>query len=307
MEKVMTGDEQSAILARLAEPFAVSEIKWRVTHTSRDGKRGAVKPYADPRAYQDRLNKVLTAAGWTKTYDVCALTNITRRKGGDREVISGKVLATCVVTITGIGDHSGSGEGWADEEFAMTGADAQAFKRACSSFGLGRYLYDIEEQWVDLNEQKQPRSVPGLPAWALPKSHASAKPPSATGRAEREPKSSSAVTKGLLDAGVTTAIERHRQELGQALYQSILAMVAQVRSPRDIPSQQLQQRVLHWMESGVRGMAQIREIAAALPDTTFHSILDRHGVQSLAKVPNFGVLKKLVKEITQAAPRRPAA
>jgi hypothetical protein len=303
----MTGDEQSAILAQLAEPFAISEIKWRVTHTSRDGKRGAVKPYADPRAYQDRLNKVLTAAGWTKTYDVCALTNITRTKGRDREVISGKVLATCVVTITGIGDHSGSGEGWADEEFAMTGADAQAFKRACSSFGLGRYLYDIEEQWVNLDEHKRPMSVPSLPAWALPKSQASAKRPVATGRAEQEPKSSSAVRKGPLDAGVTTAIEKQRQELGQALYQSILAMVAQVRSPRDIPSQQLQRRVLHWMESGVRGMTQIREIAAAVPDTTFYSILDRHGVQSLAKVPNFGVLKKLVRDMTQAAPRRPEA
>ncbi len=53
-EKVMTVDEQSAILAQLAEPFAISEIKWRVTHSSCDGKRGAVKPYADPRAYQDR-------------------------------------------------------------------------------------------------------------------------------------------------------------------------------------------------------------------------------------------------------------
>ncbi len=57
---------------------------------------------------------------------MCALTNITRTKGRDKEVISGKVFATCVVTITGIGDHSGSGEGWADEAFAMTGADAQA-------------------------------------------------------------------------------------------------------------------------------------------------------------------------------------
>jgi hypothetical protein len=303
----MTGEEQSAILAQLAEPFAESEIKWRVTHTSRDGKRGAVKPYADPRAYQDRLNKVLTTAGWTNKYDVCALTNITRNKSRDREVNSGKVLATCVVTIIGIGDHSGSGEGWADEDFAMTGADAQAFKRACSSFGLGRYLYDIEEQWVDLDEYKQPKSVPILPAWALPKSHASAKQPNGTKTSEQERRSFPAVTKGPLDASVTTTIEKHRQELGQALYQSILAMVAHVRSPRHIPNQQVQQSVLQWMESGVRGMAQIRQIAGEIPETRFYSILDRHGVQSLSKVPSFGVLKKLVEEMTQAAPHRPAA
>ena len=57
----------------------------------------------------------------------------------------------------------------------MTSAEAQAFKRACSCFGLGRYFYDFAEMWVELNENKQPKSVPSLPAWALPKSHTSTK------------------------------------------------------------------------------------------------------------------------------------
>jgi len=39
-----------------------------------------------------------------------------------------------------LGTHSGTGEAWADDENAMTAAEAQAFKRACSCFGLGRYL-----------------------------------------------------------------------------------------------------------------------------------------------------------------------
>ena len=118
--------------------------------------------------------------------------------------------------------------------------------------------------------------------------------------------SSSALVKGPLDASVTAKIEGYRQELGQALYQSILTMVAQVRSARDIPNQQLQQSVLNWMESATRGMAQVRKIAAEIPETTFYSILDRHGVQSLAEVPNFGVLKRLVDEV-QAAPHESAA
>jgi hypothetical protein len=84
-------------------------------------------------------------------------------------------------------------------------------------------------------------------------------------------------------------------------------MVAQVRSARDIPNQQLQQSVLNWIESAARGMAQVRKIAAEIPETTFYSILDSHGVQSLARVPNFGVLKKLVEEMTQAAPSGSAA
>jgi hypothetical protein len=37
------------------------------------------------------------------------------------------VLVTSVVTIPGIGTHSGSGEEWADDVNAMTSAEAQAF------------------------------------------------------------------------------------------------------------------------------------------------------------------------------------
>jgi len=293
-------------LLRLEEPFSPNEVKWRVFATNHDGRKGRVKPYADPRSYTDRLNEVLTVSGWTREYSVHTISPITRLKK-DKIIQTGKVLVTCTITVAGIGSHSGSGEKWADDENAMTSSEAQAFKRACACFGLGRYFYRVSAVWVDLDEFHQPKSVPSLPAWALPKSSLSAKQPNAAGKPDQQPRSSSAVAKGPLDASVTTKIEGHRQELGQTLYQSILTMVAQVRSARDIPNQQLQQSVLNWIESAARGMAQVRKIAAEIPETTFYSILDSHGVQSLAKVPNFGVLKKLVEEMTQAAPSKSAA
>jgi hypothetical protein len=298
--------EIADVLLRLEEPFDQHEVKWLVAATSRDGRKGRVTPYANPRAYTDRLNDVLTASGWTRKYTVHTISPVTRLKK-DKTIQTGKVLVTCTVIIAGIGSHSGSGEEWADDENAMTSAEAQAFKRACSCFGLGRYFYNFAEMWVDLNENKQPKNVPGLPAWALPKSQAPAKQPNVAGKSDRQPSFSSTVAKGPLDAGVTTKIEGHRQELGQVLYQSILTMVAQVRSARDIPNQQLQHSVLNWMESATRGMAQVRKLAAEIPETKFYSILDHHGVQSLARVPNFGVLKKLVDEMAQAAPGSSAA
>ena len=48
------------------------------------------------------------------------------------------------VTIFGLWSHCGTGEEWADGDNSMTSADAQAFKRACSCFGLGRYFYDFQ-------------------------------------------------------------------------------------------------------------------------------------------------------------------
>src|ERR1700733_9420893 len=67
-----------------------------------------------------------------------------------------------------IGSHSDTGEEWADNDNAATAAEAQSFKRACSCFGLGRYLYYFAGMWVDLDDRKRPKTVPKLDGWATP-------------------------------------------------------------------------------------------------------------------------------------------
>jgi hypothetical protein len=69
-KQLKTGAELESLLEQLEDPFDPSEIKWRVTHTTRDGSRGAVVAFADQRAYTDRLNRVFTPSGWTRTYDL---------------------------------------------------------------------------------------------------------------------------------------------------------------------------------------------------------------------------------------------
>ena len=79
-----------------------------------------------------------------------------------------KVFVTCELTIFGLGSHSATGEEWTDNDNAGTSAEAQAFKRACACFGLGRYLYHFEGVWVVLNERKQPKAALKLFGWATP-------------------------------------------------------------------------------------------------------------------------------------------
>ena len=197
----MTAQEQQTILAQLEAPFATEEIKWRVTHTTRDGKKGAVLPYVDQRAYTDRLNRVLTPSGWTREYIVTTVSNICRMKDKDRTIQTGKVLVTCIVTIPGVGTHAGSGEEWADSDNAMTSAEAQAFKRGCSCFGLGRYFYDFEEQWVELDDYRRPkRDAATHHAWS----------PAATRRARR----GTAEGGCLFAAVVTSRWQADRQDRG---------------------------------------------------------------------------------------------
>jgi hypothetical protein len=135
-----------------------------VTNTTNDKKRGQIVPYADPRAYTDRLNALFSPQGWTRDYKIEAMNSITRAKKGET-IVSGKVLVTCTVTIIGLWSHSGTGEDWAYDDNGMTSADAQAFKRACSCFGLGRYFYDFPVFWVDLDQNRQPARTPALSAW----------------------------------------------------------------------------------------------------------------------------------------------
>src|SRR6516162_11403024 len=155
------------LLAELEVPFPFDQVLWRVTNTANNRTRGQVVPYADPRAYTDRLNALVSPQGWTRNYETVTMNNITRTKR-NAEIVTGKILVTCKVTIDVLGTHSGSGEEWADEDNAMTSAEAQAFKRACSCFGLGRYFYDFDPPWVDIDEKGRPKKTPALASWMVP-------------------------------------------------------------------------------------------------------------------------------------------
>jgi hypothetical protein len=172
-------DRLTQIRELMADPFDPGEIKWRVTATSTQQskkgpiKRGQLVAYADQRAYTDRLNETFGEWGWTRAYAVQVAQNFERltRSGSKDEkqtTICAKVVVVSTVTVHGLGSHTGVGEEWADDENSATRAEAQAFKRACSCFGLGRYLYDLDKIWEDLDQYNRPARNPSLPDWALP-------------------------------------------------------------------------------------------------------------------------------------------
>src|SRR6266481_7343970 len=153
------------LVAALEVPFDSAQIEWRVMNTTKGQQpaRGQVVPYADQRAYTDRLNALFTPAGWTRKYTIHTSATFERSKD---QKIAAKVLVTCELTIFGLGSHSATGEAWADDDNACTSAEAQSFKRACACLGLGRYLYYFTGTWVDLDDRKRPKSVPQLAGWA---------------------------------------------------------------------------------------------------------------------------------------------
>jgi hypothetical protein len=298
-EEMKTNTNLDALFTQLAEPFNASEIKWRVTHTTRDASRGAVIAFADPRAYTDRLNQLFTPTGWTRAYEVSTVSSVTRMKK-DKLIQTGKVLVTCTLTITGLGCHAGSGEEWADEENAMTAAEAQAFKRAASCYGLGRYLYNLAEMWVPLNERRQPIQIPTLPQWALPKAGTSGKTHPAAG--QRPP----VVQRGPIDQQTTGRIEDFRRILGDPIYGEILWRIAHARQANAIPNAQLQAGVAEAMERVSRGIRKAHCLAEQIGEAPFIAVLDRLQIESMTTIPRLETLKTLVAELEREAARSAA-
>jgi hypothetical protein len=129
-------------------PFRASEITWRVLG---DGERiegeARIIPYAYRAAYMKRLDSLFGPGGWTQSFSMTTVSNIQRSKKVNKAyamITSGKIIVTSTITIEGFGTKSSTGEGWADDENGTTRAQAQAFRRACAEFGLGRYLRELE-------------------------------------------------------------------------------------------------------------------------------------------------------------------
>ncbi len=142
------GKTFDTVLAELAQPFEPESVEFKAGATTQDKARALALAYVDSRVYQARLDAV--SPDWRNEY--------TREYAGDR------VIITCALTVAGvtrraIGEslqasarHDGS---TVIEENAATSAEAQAFKRACSAFGLGRYLYSVPQVWADYDSAKR--------------------------------------------------------------------------------------------------------------------------------------------------------
>jgi hypothetical protein len=279
------GAEREKLFARLEEPFDPAQIKWRVMRTSDDRRSGVVLPFADPRAYTDRLNQLFTPAGWTREYTISTVPSLTRVDRG-KVIVTSKVLVASAVTITRLGSHTGTGEEWADKENAVTAADAQAFKRACSCFGLGRYLYRFEETWVHLNQRGEPVAIPVLPAWALP--------PGVT----MAPANGQTVdARGPVDHKLTAEIEGYRNTVGEHIYAEILRRAGHSRDARTIPNAERQKNVVEWMQATARGYERLHALAGMAGDAQFGVILRNLNIASTRHLPSLSALKQLVADL----------
>lgn len=132
-------------LKALAEPFEDSEIEWRVGSTTKDKKKGMLLAYVTNRAIMNRLDDVLGVENWKQSF---------------REIHKG-IICSLSIRLTDSGEWITKEDGADLTNIEATkGGLSDSMKRAAVQFGIGRYLYEAENVWVELNDYGQPLTKP---------------------------------------------------------------------------------------------------------------------------------------------------
>lgn len=300
------------LVRELEIPFDPSVIEWRVTNTANGKARGQVIPYADQRAYTDRLNTLFTTAGWTRKYGFNVTPHFERVERRKEKRSACKVFVTCNLTIFGVGEHSATGEEWADDDNAGTSAEAQAFKRASSCFGLGRYLYHFVGAWVELDERKRPKKNPGLPGWATPDGWRRGLRPGPHRAAGVEPEkpilragnghSQQANRNQETDNSLVRAIEQMQESLGTHMYRGLLRR-ARVWKPAQIADPATQRDMLDRMQAADRGFRRLEAALEGISQEKLTRILKSLGIRAIDRLDSLEALHKLVLELEAPSKR----
>lgn len=117
----------------LMKPFKESELEHKVGATNKEKTKGLLLTYITARAIQNRLDEVVGIENWRVSY---------------KEIADG-YIATLEIRIGG--EWIAKQDGADKTEFeAVKGGISSALKRAASAWGIGRYLYDLEKQWLPI-------------------------------------------------------------------------------------------------------------------------------------------------------------
>jgi len=138
------------LLDALKQPFSANDLDWRVSYAdaNKEGKVFAsMVAYIDARAVQNRLDEVCGTGGWWNQPPQYASAG-----NGVNQGITIKLPEQGEVTKWDGADQT-------DIE-AVKGGLSGAFKRAAVLWGIGRYLYDIEQAYVTPKLEK-PQDMDG--------------------------------------------------------------------------------------------------------------------------------------------------
>lgn len=165
-------------IEKLTAPFKPEEILWRVGKKSKDKTKGLAFAYIDGRAVQKRLDAVAGPDKWSVSYTPIDMGTITvsTYNGEVQKTLKGFFATIKIELPEGGCITKQDGANITDFE-SVKGGISDSFKRVAAACGIGRYLYDLPQTWVPIDQWGNITQVPKLPSWAMPKGSNQAEPP----------------------------------------------------------------------------------------------------------------------------------
>lgn len=142
-------------LKKLADKFPASKIEFRIGATNQEKTKGIVLAYVTNRAIQERLDEVCGAENWCNVFQVWK----------EKHQI-------CGISIKIDGEWVTKWDGAEDTNTEpVKGGLSASMKRAAAQWGIGRYLYDIPNEWAEIipvGKSYKFKTQPKLPKEFLP-------------------------------------------------------------------------------------------------------------------------------------------
>lgn len=125
-------------LNKLKTPFPHHCISWRVGAMNKDKTKAIALAYIDARDVMERLDEVCGAGNWQCKHPHA----------------NGKTSCAIGIKIDGewVWKENGAGDSQVEAE---KGAFSDSLKRAAVLWGIGRYLYDVDNIWVEIDQFKK--------------------------------------------------------------------------------------------------------------------------------------------------------
>lgn len=189
--------------------------------------------------------------------------------------------------------------------------EAQAFKRSCACFGLGRYLYYFTGIWVDLDDRKRPKTIPKLAGWATPDGWRQGLRPVRQPDPQRSAPSTTTGSQTHQNGQgeskrreLVRQIEGMAELLGKGLYRGLLKTIATAWKPSDITDPLVLERVLSHMQAAERGWKRLETALDKTGPAPLAAILRSHHLTSLDRVESLETLHKIVLALESIEPAK---
>lgn len=122
--------------------------RWRIQQYSKNKAQAICVAYIDARDAMRVLDEVVGVENWQDDYKMV----------GDRR-FAGVGIKIPVKEIDGFGEWVWKWDtGTESSRDSEKGEVSDSFKRACVKWGIGRFLYDLDAQFVSTNEIKKERN-----------------------------------------------------------------------------------------------------------------------------------------------------